>query len=377
MIFFEMQIILATVLKPLKIKTMKFNFLILIIIFLFSSLFSCKKNDVAKSPIIVDSTTIMGFKDSTQLVKSFTSTFYDSSGNNQGSDSTVYFYYDTINKKVILTYQNVSSLSLAYSSGLEILSYNSNGLLIQDKTNPADTVGNGPDVVDVPNIVDFTYDAQNILSSQTVTYFDGSKEATYITKTNNLLGGYTLTYTTVPDAINFPSDSVLLSTSFDAKGNVVSALDLKLPDLSRIQSDSIIYDASGNMMKVIEYGYTDNGATPNGYQTYNLFEFGARDTKGNQLYNLSSLLFNGVSNFGFMYDDPIQGSAFSGFNNSYLYQFTKYPALNVKAFQEITNSYVTFNPNPQYDNLGRLVKYRFYDGDGSNYYEDDILSYYK
>ncbi len=306
---------------------MKFNFLPLIIICLLFSLFSCKKNDLAKSPVTVDSTTIMGFKDSTQLVKSFTATFYDSLGNYQGSDSTIYFYYDTLNRKVILTHQNVP-LSLANSSWIEMLSYNNNGLLLQHKVSPADTIGNG-NSYSVANTVDFTYDGENILSSQTITNFDGSQETTAITKTNNSLGGYTLTRTTVPDALNFPLHSVLLSTSFDAKGNVVSVHELNLPDLSTIQSDSIIYDASGNMMKVIEYAYTGYG-----YQTYNLFEFGARDTKGDQLYNLSSLLFNGVSTFGFIYDDPIQGSLFSGFNNWYLYQFTKYPALTAKVFQQ-------------------------------------------
>ena len=348
------------------------KFTILVFVVSIFSLMSCKKNDTTQSPIAVDSTTIMGFKDSTQLVKSITSVFYDSSGNYQDSDSAAYFYYDTLNKKVIITNQNVSSLSIAYSSWLEMLTYNSSGLLIQDKISPADTVGNGPNFT-VANIVDYAYDAQNILSSQTVTGFDGSKEVTSITKTSNSLGGYTLNYTTVPDGINYPSDSVLLSTSFDAKGNVVSAKDLKLPDLSTIQSDSIIYDAIGNIMKVIEYGYSGSY----NYQTYDQFEFGARDTKGDQLYNLSTLLYNGVSNFGFTYDDPIQGSAFSGFDNWYLYQFTKYPALSTKVYQQITNSYVTFNPNPQYDKLGRLVKYRFYNGDSPIYYEDDIITYYK
>lgn len=174
---------------------------------------------MAKSPITVDSTTIMGFKDSTQLVKSISSIDYDSLGNFVDSGGgTGYFYYDTLNRKVILANQNVSSLSLAYSYAVEILSYNNNGLLIQDKFNPADTIGNGGNSSSTANIVDYTYDAQNILSSQTITNFDGSNEATYITKTNNSSGGYTLTSTTVPDPINYPSDSLLISTSFDADG---------------------------------------------------------------------------------------------------------------------------------------------------------------
>lgn len=349
-----------------------------IIIFIVStfSITSCKKSDIAKSPIAVDSTTIMGFKDSAQLVKSISSIDYDSLGNFVDSGGgTGYFYYDTINKKVIVANQFVSSVSLAYSSSAEILSYNNNGLLIQDKFNPADTIGNGGNYSSsTANIVDYTYDAQNILSSQTITNFDGSKEVTYITKTSNSSGGYTLTSTTVPDPLNNPSDSVLISTSFDAEGEAFLAQELNLPDLSTIQSDSIIYDASGNIMKVIEYGYTGYGN-----QTYNLFQFSARDTKGNQLYNLNSILFNGVTGFDFILEDPIVGSGLSGgVDNCYLYQFTKYPALSTKLFDFGTeNSYITINPSTQYDSMGRLVKYRMFNVGADNSYSDLILTYYK
>ncbi|MEO8821795.1 MAG: hypothetical protein ABI267_00630, partial [Ginsengibacter sp.] len=105
---------------------MKFNFVALVIIFLFFLLFSCKKNDVAKSPVTVNSTTIMGFKDSTQLVKSFLENDYDSSGNFVDSGG-FYFYYDTINKKIIISSQFTPSSSIA--NYVVALSYNNNGLL--------------------------------------------------------------------------------------------------------------------------------------------------------------------------------------------------------------------------------------------------------
>lgn len=127
-------------------------------------------------------------------------------------------------------------------------------------------------------------------------------------------------------------------------------------------------------MQVIETVYTGYD-----YKTYNLFQFSAHDTKGNQLYNLNSVLFNGVTGFDFILEDPIVGSGLSGgVDNCYLYQFTKYPALSTKLFNlNTTNSYVTINPNTQYDSQERLVKYRMFNVGADNSYSDLILSYYK
>ena len=78
------------------------------------------------------------------------------------------------------------------------------------------------------------------------------------------------------------------------------------------------------------------------------------------------------------------GSLLDGFDYGYLCQFTKYPAFSTKAFKGFPDSYLTFNPNPQYDNMRRLTRYRIFgvgagyaNGHGYYAYEDDILSYYK
>lgn len=336
-----------------------FKFVLFVLVVSIFSITSCKKSDIAKSPIPVDSATIMGFKDSTQLVKSLSINDYDSLGNFVDS-STVYFYYDTVNKKIIISGQFTPSPSLA--NYLAVLSYNNNGLLTQETYNPVDSGGS----------INYTYDAQNIVSSQIITNFDGSTDATYLTKTSNSSGGYTLSYTTLPDPINYPSDSVLETISFDATGKVILAQEINLPDLSAQQIDSIIYDANGNVINEIEYG----NSSGLGYSTYNQFEFTGRNTNGNQLSNLNSILYNGVTSFGFTFYG-IYGSDFNGFDNWYLEQFTKYPAQSVTVYQAFTNSYETFSPNAQYDNLGRLTRLRMYNGDGSYYYEDYLLSYYK
>ena len=77
-------------------------FLIALAIFSFM-LPSCKKTPDNPNPLTFDSATIMGFKDSTQLVKSFSIQYYDSTGNMDALNPPNYLYYDTLNKKTYFT----------------------------------------------------------------------------------------------------------------------------------------------------------------------------------------------------------------------------------------------------------------------------------
>lgn len=351
-----------------------FKFILFVLAVSIFSIISCKKNDLVKSPIPVDSTTIMGFKDSTQLVKNISQKFYDSLGNFVFSDSGYFFYYDTINKKVIISDQYVSSSSLSHY--LILLSYNNNGMLIQAKFNIPD----GGALSQV-QIVDYTYDEENIVNSQTFTFTNGTAETIPINKTNDLSGGYTLNFNA--PMTDFP-DSILYTASFDSSGRIISKKELYYPDLSSGATHSFFYDLDGNVSKMIE-GFINgpNGTTPADTTTYTSFEFTGRDTKGNQLYNLNSLLFNGVASFLLnLSTAEYNGSLLDGFDNRYLCQFTKYPAFNIKALKSFPDNYVIFNPNPQYDNLDRLISYKMYDvgyANGHGYYsfEDQIFTYYK
>ncbi len=88
----------------------------------FFFILSCNKtNDKPLTPQQVDSVKIFGF-DSTKLIKSLTYIYTDSPGNEIDSISE-YFYYDTINKKIIAADQIITGSDPANYT--YILSYNS------------------------------------------------------------------------------------------------------------------------------------------------------------------------------------------------------------------------------------------------------------
>ncbi|HET7115697.1 MAG TPA: hypothetical protein VFI29_04370, partial [Hanamia sp.] len=102
--------------------------MILLCLLIVTAYTSCNKNDVTPTPLSPkDSATIMGFKDSTLLIKSIRENSYDSATNAITDSSTTYFHYDTINRKItfrLLDYSDPNnSDSFEYS-------YNSLGLLI-------------------------------------------------------------------------------------------------------------------------------------------------------------------------------------------------------------------------------------------------------
>jgi hypothetical protein len=324
---------------------------------------SCNKNPDNPDAVKVDSATIMGFKDSTLLIKSIAEVDYDKNGNKTDETPAFYFYYDTLNKKVYTSYQPVSSLPI--SNYYFMLSYNDAGLIskmtsgIVDPTDP--TVGGSED---------FSYDAKGILKSQTTTSLDGSSETDYITKIDLPSGGYSLSEKS--SMTDFVHDSTLSTQNFDANGRMVSKSDLGLPLLNSGYRDSIVYDAKGNVSKVIETQLS-GGAVSN---TYNKFEFNSRDVKGDEFFNFNRILFNGIADLpGNAYISL--GSLFGGFDNWYLYQFTKYPAQSTKVYDYTSDAYLTFDPNPEYDSKGRLTKFKMYNGDGDSFYKELTLTYYK
>ncbi len=320
---------------------------------------SCGKTPDNPNPPKLDSATIMGFKDSTLLIKSISGVDYDSKGNQTNIESTYYFYYDTLHKKVYMTLQPVSSLPA--SNYVFVTSYNNAGLISNLTANALDSN------INLGGSTDYSYDAKGILESQISTFPDGSIETDYITKTDLPSGGYSLS----EKSFEF-TDSTLSTQNFDVNGKMISKSDLLLPLLNSGRKDSIVYDASGNVNKVIET-YLSIGAPS---ETHNKFEFISRDTKGDQFFNFNEILFNGIAHLpGNEYISL--GSPFGGFDNWYLYQYTKYPSLSTKVYDEDSNSYITFNPNPEYDNKGRLIKYKMYNGDGNFFYLELNFTYYK
>lgn len=351
------------------------KFTILISVVSICSITSCKKSDTTQSTIIVDSATIATnpFVDSTQMIKSFSENHYDSLGNFVDSTGTFYFYYDINNRIMSLLTQFSTFADLRYT--VLVFRYDNIGRLFEEDflNTKSLSIYQGGTIL---TAIDYTYDAQNVISSRTTKDYNGNIiDSISLNKTNNASGGYTLSYNSSQS--NFVYDSTLNTCTFDVDGKLISSSALTLPDFHFGYLDSVIYDATGNVTKVIKtvlFGSLSNSII------YNEFEFSSRDTMGNQFSNFNRLLFNGMANMPIdLLANNSVGPGFNGNQNFKFYQFTKYPAISTKVYQTYSETYLTFNPNPQYDGKGRLVKYRMYtynDGD-PYYYTDFILTYFK
>jgi hypothetical protein len=334
---------------------------LLIMLFCMTALISytsCKKNDVANKPLSPsDSATIMGFKDSTQLIKSIREISYDSATNMITDSSITYFYYDTVNRKISLSLKDYSDPAQASLDSFEY-TYNGAGLLIHfaNKSSQANST--------TFNVLteDITYDANNIVKTVIDNFSDGTTLNYNINKTPLANGGYSLNWF---DLLNAP-DTAYYTVNFDNTGRTISYYFYEY-------SDSIIYDATGNMSKIMRTEYTPDPNAPN---TYVLYDFVSRDTKGDQLYNLEQILNNGIANF------PSETSF--GAIDELDYQYIKYPALSTNVHR-FTDGYgsggvgytINFSSTPQYDSQNRLVRYRVFFNDVIFDYLDYVISYYK
>jgi len=321
---------------------------------------SCNKNDAPVTPQVIDSVKIMGV-DSTLLVKSITTKGIDKSGNYLDSEK-FYIYYDTLNKKAI--FSATYKASADNPTYIFEQTYDNKGRVVQQKVNPlaaADPSEAG--------VLYYSYDDKGAVTDETFKYSNGTVEDQHLQKTDLPGGGYSLSTVFVESEF----DSSLYVEVFDASGNELSNGVYALPSLEILSyKDSVLYDASGNVSKVLETSIFGPTNQPQ-QTTYSLFEF-TRDTKGSQLSDFNNTLFNGISKFSDFDDNSIN---FNGFRNFYYYQFTRFPSLSTKVYEEATSSYITFNPEPQYDKTDRLIKYKMYNGDDPYYYEEFDIAYYK
>ena len=328
------------------------------IISLILSFVSCSKvGDKPPTPQQVDSIKIFGV-DSSELVKSVTSMWTDSLGNVQDS-STTYIYYDTIDRKIFMAPTLITAPNPANYSN--IFSYNTSYQLSNLKINPA-SVDTGDAVS-----IDYAYDNQHIISSETQTHKDNVQEVRNIQKTS--LSGNSYSLSSEDADVSF--DTSITSFTFNSNGQLNYWSITELPDTSPWFSDSLVYDAAGNVSAVIENDASNTSQV-------NAFEMMSRSTKGNELSILNKILFNGISQLpdvtGGNFDG---GDQFNGYNNFFFYQVTAYPAATAKVYQQFSSSYVTFNTGAQFDSNNRLILYKLYNGDEPFYYEIERLAYYK
>jgi len=307
--------------------------------------FSCNKsNDLPNpDPNTIDSVDIMGFKDSTLLIKSLHRVDYNGDGTFNDS-STAYINYDTVNRKIIITDSK--------SNVMEEHIYNNKGLLIH-----IETKGDNETYT-----TDYTYDESNFLKTVTESSGAGEDKTFSLNKTLLPSGNYQLKWD-VPSISN-PNVHEYVLTKFDSEDRTLSYYDV-INDKLAI-SDSFLYDMNGNISKVIR-------TLSNVSQPFTQFDFISRDTKGDQLYNFYRILYNGVSNFPDVY------SGFGGQFDETFFQFFKYPALATDITNPDGNSFKTirFNETPQYDSKNRLIKFKTFFNDVELYVTEYTISYYK
>ncbi|HUZ61908.1 MAG TPA: hypothetical protein VMU83_24230 [Hanamia sp.] len=318
---------------------------------------SCKKGDtiVNPDPTTLDSATIMGFKDSTQLIKSMHRIDYDSTGAIMDT-STSYLYYDTLDRKITIR------------SGVSVgeCSYNSLGLLVHLESSGDTTTSS---LITEASSIDYTYDASNILKTASVKESNGESYVYSINKTLLPSGNYQLSWL---DQLNLPDSNYYL-VNVDTKGEMLSYY-----DYAGRSSDSIIYDATGNVSKVLETIYKTAYDTSGSF-TFTLYDFLDRDTKGDQLYNFYKILFNGV------FYIPGDISGFGGADVGNFYQDIKYRCLSTNITRPIGDLYclgcgvhiVNFNNPAEYDSKNRLVEISNFFSDTELYRTDYTISYYK
>ena len=320
---------------------------------------SCNKNDVPSPRLSSkDSATIMGFKDSTQLIKSIREISYDSATNSITDSTITYFHYDTINRKITIRLMDYSDPGQANRDSFEY-SYNNEGLLIhvENKSSQITT--------EFLKSEDIIYDADDVVKTVTSRSVDGTTLVYSMNKEPLAGGGYSLSWF---DLLNAP-DTAYYTVNFDNDNRVTSYYFYG-------NSDSLIYDAEGNISRVMETVYlTPYSLT--GADTFPLYDFVSRDTKGDQLYNLNRIMYNGISNF------PAETSF--GVADEFQYQYTKYPALSTKINRPASGAYeagggvylINFSSTPEYDSKNRLVKYKAFFNDIKLSYLEYVISYYK
>lgn len=311
---------------------------------------SCGKSDVKNpDPQTIDSTTIMGFKDSTQLIKSMKVI------SRTGDNTFVtfgYVSYDTLNKKIIFSDEA--------GHMIEEYEFNDKGLVVARSWVEE---GSGDTYT-----ISYLYDESNVL--QTVIHPNGiDNEIINITKMSISSDKYQLQW---EEFFHYADPNIKKSfrAVIDSKQNRLLSYEVD-GNGEHLISDTILYDASGNVSKVITL-------RPNiAVDPFTSFNFTERDTRGDQLYNFYSIVYNGTIPI-----NMVSSQISSGTFQSIFFQFYKYPALATEATYWDGNDLRTIHSNsePQYDSKGRLAKIRLYylnpDFDADDYQELTI-SYYK
>ncbi len=315
---------------------------------------SCQKNISSPNPALV-STNIFGFADSSQLIKSITY-------HNQDSSVSQYFFYDTANRKIIVSLQPVTTIGGDYSDGQEF-SYDGFGMLKH-------ITGKFSGLNDSYfTSADYFYDNQHVLDSVN-TVIPGINYAEGYTKTV-VSGGYLLSTLYTTPAANGFTDSNYSAALIDDSGRFAAYYTVynntepgdpqntsPNGDTYFYFTDSVIYDIAGNMSKQITR-YPPDLMKPDSLVTVVLYDYGVRDVMGDQLHKLGMALFRGVAVLPFPIIDFFAGELTP--LGEVGMQVYRYPSLSttmiVADSTRIFNTTLQFSTPAQYDDQQRLVSY--------------------
>ena len=291
-------------------------------------------------------------KDSTLLIKSVTSLW------DNGQDSIVENYsYDSINRKITLTWNDPSSSNIQDGTIAEF-SYNNNWMISHAQyIYPA---GYLPQAGEYTTI-DILYDAEKTLQKITVNYGDGSSESKVYSKTLLPSGNYRLSWDE-----SDPGYPFFRRAEFNADGrNITSIVDYSYVAETTpagddvftnvIVTDSLFYDASGSLRKIIRNEVDTLRHTNQSYVSY---DFSTRLTRGDQLYNQRQAIMNGIANMPFF--DPDSNADLFGVLTFSLeneqWQYLKYP-VQTADMRWLGNNY-HFTGSSEFDTMNRLIKFK-------------------
>lgn len=296
-------------------------------------------------------------KDSTLLIKSIAYVY------NGGTDSIVeYYHYDTANRKITLNWTDSETdpqdpdYQSIYSNSKAVLTYNNKGLLIHgDYEYPVSYNGWEYAV----KSIDINYDNDNIVSQIDVRYLGGSTASTPFTKTILADGNYRLQWEeSDPDD---PIGWIITRTAeFTAEHKAILNSQALVESIDNIDynilwKDTLIYDASGNVVRVSTY-YKDERYNTD--QNFISEEYSGRWTKGDQLYNQRKLILNGITDIPFN-DESELISFYTGvlsFQMGYeTAQYSKFPIKSAR-LQSYDGTYEDVVSNVEFDSKDRLLK---------------------
>jgi hypothetical protein len=334
------------------------NLLFAFPVFVLLVLTSCQKGvdiDLDNPPPLPDN-----IKDSTELIKSIRLNIHELSGQPSDDSAKEDYFYDTINKKIIITYDHSASNPDYYNFSSIEHSYDNKGLL----TNVIHKYRDG--FVPLDNYlvsVKLDYDAEKIIRKLTIQNYKGDIRVVPFTKTSLSPDKYELSWDE-PLFTGWAEDTINKSAIFSTDGRCLRVEYRRMhenvngePLRFVIYTDSLIYDVEGNIKKV-QATYIDT--TDHEEENYLGCEFFSHYTKGDQLYKQKQLLLNGIANMPFgedLFFGSISGilSYFSGDYESM--QYHKYPFQTAKVYGGNAIQYRSFKSTVQFDSKDRLTKF--------------------